>query len=113
MSNFDYLKFCRQIIYNSILFNAGTIIVVATLVACYSRYPDEKAGQVPIAFVVRTPGSTIDESLIKEFVAKEVAPYKKLRQVSFIDSIPKNATGKVLRKELVKLALSNVASSRL
>lgn len=76
-------------------------------------YPDEKAGQVPIAFVVRTPGSTIDETLIKEFVAKEVAPYKKLRQVSFIDSIPKNATGKVLRKELVKLALSNVASSRL
>ncbi|XP_063938564.1 4-coumarate--CoA ligase-like 9 [Daucus carota subsp. sativus] len=76
-------------------------------------YPDEKAGQVPIAFVVRTTGSIIDESIIKEFVAKEVAPYKKLRRVSFMDSIPKNATGKVLRKELVKLSLSNGTSSRL
>ncbi|XP_074341514.1 4-coumarate--CoA ligase-like 9 isoform X2 [Apium graveolens] len=46
-------------------------------------YPDEKAGQVPIAFVVRTPGSTIDESLIKEFVAKQVrqACIRKLPEV--------------------------------
>ena len=42
---------------------------------CNRRYPDEKAGQVPIAFVVRTPGSSIDESIIKEFVAKEVISF--------------------------------------
>lgn len=73
-------------------------------------YPDDKAGQVPIAFVVRRLGSTIDESLIKDFVAKEIAPYKNIRRVSFIDFIPKNAPGKVLRKELIKIALSSASS---
>ncbi|KAF5949527.1 hypothetical protein HYC85_011520 [Camellia sinensis] len=70
-------------------------------------YPDEEAGQVPMAFVVRQPESTIDESQIKDFIARQVAPYKKIRRVLFIDSIPKNAPGKVLRKELIKLALSD------
>lgn len=73
-------------------------------------YPDEAAGQVPMGFVVRRKGSNIDETQVKEFVAKQVAPYKKLRRVCFIDSIPKNATGKVLRKDLIKLALSGVTS---
>ena len=40
----------------------------------------------------------------------QVAPYKKIRRVSFINSIPKNATGKVLRKDLIKLALSSGCS---
>ncbi|CAH1433840.1 unnamed protein product [Lactuca virosa] len=70
-------------------------------------YPDEKAGQVPMGFVVRRKGSTINETQVKDFVAKQVAPYKKLRRVRFIDSIPKNAPGKVLRKELIKMALSD------
>ncbi|XP_071717025.1 4-coumarate--CoA ligase-like 9 [Rutidosis leptorrhynchoides] len=71
-------------------------------------YPDEAAGQVPMAYVVRRKGSTIDERQVKEYVAKQVAPYKKLRRVCFIDLIPKNASGKVPRKDLIKLALSGV-----
>ncbi|KAI3696450.1 hypothetical protein L1987_79466 [Smallanthus sonchifolius] len=71
-------------------------------------YPDEAAGQVPIGFVVRRKGSTINETQVKDYVAKQVAPYKKLRSVWFIDSIPKNAPGKILRKELIKMALSGV-----
>ncbi|XP_043724269.1 4-coumarate--CoA ligase-like 9 [Telopea speciosissima] len=73
-------------------------------------YPDEEAGQVPMAFVVRRPQSTIDEVLVMEFIAKQVAPYKKVRRVSFIESIPKNAAGKTLRKDLIKLALSATVS---
>ncbi|XP_059657731.1 4-coumarate--CoA ligase-like 9 [Cornus florida] len=73
-------------------------------------YPDEEAGQVPMAFVVRRSGSTINESQITDFVAKQVAPFKKIRRVSFVNSLPKNATGKVLRKELIKLALSSASS---
>ncbi|KAK9277318.1 hypothetical protein L1049_006859 [Liquidambar formosana] len=73
-------------------------------------YPDEEAGEVPMAFVVRQAESTIDELQIKEFVAKQVAPYKKIRGVMFVNSIPKNAPGKVLRKELIKLALSSATS---
>ncbi|KAM1303764.1 hypothetical protein ACFX2F_021534 [Malus domestica] len=71
-------------------------------------YPDEEAGQVPMAFVVRSHGSAIDESQIKDFIAKQVAPYKKIRRVAFINAIPKNVQGKVLRKELIKLALSKL-----
>ncbi|KAM0984339.1 hypothetical protein ACFX15_011382 [Malus domestica] len=71
-------------------------------------YPDEEAGQVPMAFVVRCLGSAIDESRIKDFIAKQVAPYKKIRRVTFTMAIPKNAQGKVLRKELIKLAPSKL-----
>ncbi|KAL4573857.1 hypothetical protein LXL04_020677 [Taraxacum kok-saghyz] len=73
-------------------------------------YPDDMAGEVPMGFVVRRKGSTISETQVKEFVAKQVAPYKKLRMVRFIDAIPRNAPGKVLRKELIKMALSHVVS---
>ncbi|KAL8037905.1 hypothetical protein ABFX02_11G068000 [Erythranthe guttata] len=72
-------------------------------------YPDENAGQVPAAFVVRQPGRNVTKSEIMDFVAQQVAPYKKIRRVFYIDSIPKNAAGKVLRKELIKL-ISGVAS---
>lgn len=73
-------------------------------------YPDEEAGEVPMGFVVTRRGSTIDEAQVKDYVAKQVAPYKKLRRVRFVNSIPKNAPGKVLRKELIKLALSDLTS---
>ncbi|KAF6161393.1 hypothetical protein GIB67_009272 [Kingdonia uniflora] len=69
-------------------------------------YPNEEAGQVPMAFVVRRPQSCLDEAQVMDFIAKQVASYKKIRRVSFTNSIPKNAPGKILRKELVKLALS-------
>ncbi|XP_031254567.1 4-coumarate--CoA ligase-like 9 [Pistacia vera] len=73
-------------------------------------YPDELAGQVPMAFVVRKCGRIIDESKIMDFINKQVAPYKRIRQVNFINSLPRNASGKVLRKELIKLAQSSTIS---
>ncbi|RDX95255.1 4-coumarate--CoA ligase-like 9, partial [Mucuna pruriens] len=71
-------------------------------------YPDEEAGQVPMAFVVRQPQSSLTKAQIIDFVAKQVSPYKKIRRVAFVDSIPKNAAGKTLRKELNKLAVSRL-----
>ncbi|CAB4280649.1 unnamed protein product [Prunus armeniaca] len=64
-------------------------------------YPDEEAGQIPMAYVVRKPGSNITEAAVMDFVAKQVAPYKKIRRVSFINSIPKSPAGKILRRELI------------
>lgn len=38
----------------------------------------------------------------------QVAPYKRIRRVAFVASIPKNASGKILRKDLIKLATSKL-----
>ncbi|XP_059304098.1 4-coumarate--CoA ligase-like 9 [Lycium ferocissimum] len=75
-------------------------------------YPDEEAGQIPMAYVVRRPGSIISESQIMDIIAKQVAPYKKIRRVTFINAIPKSPAGKILRRELVNHATSG-ASARL
>ncbi|CAN4105339.1 unnamed protein product [Withania somnifera] len=75
-------------------------------------YPDEEAGQIPMAFIVRRSGSTITESQIIDAIAKQVSPYKKIRRVAFINAIPKSPAGKILRRELVSHATSG-ASARL
>ncbi|MDT5063059.1 MAG: hypothetical protein QOH63_3518 [Acidobacteriota bacterium] len=62
--------------------------------------PDEEAGEVPKAFVVLKAQASEQE--IKEFVMERVAPYKKIRQVEFIEQIPKSPSGKILRRLLVQ-----------
>ncbi|KAM7272886.1 hypothetical protein ACFE04_027550 [Oxalis oulophora] len=69
-------------------------------------YPDEDAGQIPMAYVVRKPGSKISQARIMDYIAKQVAPYKKIRRVAFVNAIPKSPAGKILRRELVNHALS-------
>ena len=62
---------------------------------------DSDSGEeVPKAFVVKQSGAELTETEVMEFVAAEVAPYKKVRQVEFIDAIPKSSSGKILRKDL-------------
>ncbi|XP_022775637.1 4-coumarate--CoA ligase-like 9 [Durio zibethinus] len=87
------------------LLNSYPDVVEAAVVP----FPDEEAGQVPVAFVVKQSGSSIDESKLKDFVAQQVSPYKRIRRVMFIDSLPKSASGKVLRKDLV-IKLSSATS---
>ena len=67
--------------------------------------PNEEAGEVPKAFVVvkaeiSTDGAAKEE--IMGWVAKQVAPYKKIRLLDFVDTIPKSASGKILRRILVE-----------
>ena len=61
---------------------------------------DEEGEEVPKAFVVKQEGAELTDAQVIEFVASNVAPYKKVRQVQFIDAIPKSASGKILRKDL-------------
>jgi len=61
---------------------------------------DADGEEVPKAFVVKQSGAELTEDEVMEFVAGQVAPYKKVRQVAFIDAIPKSASGKILRKDL-------------
>lgn len=66
---------------------------------------DEAAGEVPVAFVVRAADADIAEDAIKDFISKQVVFYKRLHKVYFTPSIPKSASGKILRRELrAKLA---------
>lgn len=63
--------------------------------------PHPTSGEVPRAFVVAKPGTEVTEDEIKEFIAKQVAIYKRLEGgVQFLKAIPKNATGKIMRREL-------------
>jgi acyl-CoA synthetase (AMP-forming)/AMP-acid ligase II len=61
---------------------------------------DERGDEVPKAFVVRAPGSTATEDDVLAFVAERTAPYKRVRQLEFIEAVPKSASGKILRREL-------------
>ncbi|MQL85749.1 hypothetical protein Taro_018282 [Colocasia esculenta] len=74
------------------------------------KYPNEEAGEIPMAFVVKQQGSTLTEHEVMEFAAKQVAPYKKIRKVAFINSIPKSASGKILRRTLATEAVSTSVS---
>ncbi|KAK4489827.1 hypothetical protein RD792_000471 [Penstemon davidsonii] len=69
---------------------------------------DEAAGEVPVAFVVRSNGFELTEEAIKEFIAKQVVFYKRLHKVYFVHAIPKSPAGKILRKDLrAKLAATS------
>jgi len=62
--------------------------------------PDESAGELPKAFIVRSPGSSVSAEDLQAFVAEHVASYKHIRLVEFVDEIPKSASGKILRRLL-------------
>ncbi len=62
--------------------------------------PEENVGEIPKAFIVLREGMKADAEEIKAFVAERVAPYKKIREVAFIREIPKNYSGKILRRIL-------------
>ena len=61
--------------------------------------PDEEAGEVPKAFVVRK--AEVTPEALMAWVAERVPPQRKIRRLEFIDAIPKSAAGKVLRRILV------------
>ena len=61
---------------------------------------DEEFGQRLKAFVVLRDRDALDEDEVKAYVKENLARYKVPREVEFLDSLPRNATGKVLKREL-------------
>jgi acyl-CoA synthetase (AMP-forming)/AMP-acid ligase II len=62
--------------------------------------PDERLGEVGRAFVVRRPGSEIDEETVIAYSREQLANFKAPRSVVFTDALPRNAGGKVLKTSL-------------
>lgn len=61
---------------------------------------DKEWGHRLRCFVVKVEGSSIDEDTIKTYVRENLARYKVPREVVFIDELPRNPTGKILKREL-------------
>ncbi|XP_038212930.1 4-coumarate--CoA ligase 2-like [Zerene cesonia] len=64
--------------------------------------PDPATGEKPKAFVVLYENKYVTETNILEFVSKRVAPYKRIKEVVFLKEIPKNPSGKILRRVLIE-----------
>ncbi|MEI2701027.1 MAG: acyl-CoA synthetase [Baekduia sp.] len=64
--------------------------------------PDEEFGQRLRAFVALDDGSSVTEDQIKKHVKANLASYKVPRDVVFVDELPRNATGKILKRVLVE-----------
>ncbi|MFZ5865948.1 MAG: class I adenylate-forming enzyme family protein [Thermodesulfobacteriota bacterium] len=65
--------------------------------------PDADTGEFPVAFVELKPGARATQQEILDHTNSQIAHYKKIRDVIFIEAIPVSAVGKVLKKELRKL----------
>jgi len=73
--------------------------------------PDEAAGELPKAFIVKQPGAHVTEKDVVQFLSEHVATYKRLRGgVEFVPEIPKSPSGKILRRILRKRAPGSVKS---
>jgi len=62
--------------------------------------PDDRWGEVGLAFIVVRPGATLDETAIRKHLDGQLARYKIPRRFVFVDELPRTASGKVLRHRL-------------
>jgi fatty-acyl-CoA synthase len=63
---------------------------------------DDQFGQRLKAFVVVTNGATVGEDELKDYVKANLARYKVPREIVFLEELPRNATGKVVKRELAE-----------
>jgi long-chain acyl-CoA synthetase len=64
---------------------------------------DLNAGEIPVAFVQLRQGAEATEDELIEYANSQIAAYKKIRKILFLDAIPVSPAGKVLKRELRKM----------
>lgn len=69
--------------------------------AVFSK-PDPEAGEIPKGVVVLKKGQQATAEELMQFVEERVAGYKKIREIEFLEAIPKTASGKILRRVLIE-----------
>jgi len=78
-----------------VLYEHGSVVEAAVV-----AHPDERWGEVPVAFVVLAPGSTTTPDELIEHCRGQLARFKVPRDVTLIEALPRNPSGKVLKREL-------------
>lgn len=68
--------------------------------------PNEKWGEVPRAFIVKAPEAALSEEEVIIFCKEKLASYKAVKEVIFVDHLPRNAVGKILKSTLKEEAVS-------
>jgi acyl-CoA synthetase (AMP-forming)/AMP-acid ligase II len=68
--------------------------------AAVAGVADERLGEVPWAFLVVEPGADVDPDALREWSRERMAPYKVPAGVTFLDELPRNEIGKLLRQDL-------------
>ncbi|MFD2467435.1 class I adenylate-forming enzyme family protein [Amycolatopsis silviterrae] len=64
--------------------------------------PDETWGEVPVAYVVAEPGAVLSRREIAKHLRERLASYKQPARIDFVEALPRNGAGKVLRRELTR-----------
>jgi acyl-CoA synthetase (AMP-forming)/AMP-acid ligase II len=72
----------------------------AVLEAAVVGRPDERWGEVPVAYVVLRPGHEATSDELITHCARQLARFKVPKDVSFLDELPRNPSGKVLKRDL-------------
>ena len=67
--------------------------------------PDKLRGQCACAYIVLKPGSQMDKKAVRKYLLGRIATYKVPRECVFVESLPKNNTGKILKKALRERAM--------
>ncbi len=62
--------------------------------------PSEEWGETPVAFVVLKPGAAVDAAALKAWTNSRVGKFQRLNDVVLVDTLPRSAIGKVLKREL-------------
>ncbi|MEM9883808.1 MAG: AMP-binding protein, partial [Planctomycetota bacterium] len=63
--------------------------------------PDESRGEIPVAFVELEEGAAFDADELRRFCRDGVAPFKVPKEIHHLDELPRNPTGKIMRRALV------------
>jgi acyl-CoA synthetase (AMP-forming)/AMP-acid ligase II len=72
----------------------------AVLEAAVVGRPDDRWGEVPVAFVVLRPGATATSEELVEHCRPQLARFKVPKEIVFLEALPRNPSGKVLKREL-------------
>ena len=65
--------------------------------------PSPEVGEIPKAYIVIKDGATTTKDELLEFCDIRIAPYKKIREVEFIEKLPKTSVGKILKRTIKKM----------